>query len=122
MPANNSKLMSDILLKKIKDKYVVEYDAEQDEIVVGLTTCKRKTIHSRKEPFHINSKKPKRKICFSMTVIDLFIDFQSEESTKDITIFDVQNAVIELKIMYQKITKISVLNLIRKKFEGIKKI
>lgn len=122
MPANNIKIMGDTLLEKIKAKYRVSYDEQTNSILVGLTTCKRITSHSADEGFHINSKKPKRKICFSKDVIALFIECQKEDKTKDITIFDIQNAAISLKVMYQKVTLKSVVDFIRKKFEGIKKI
>ena len=122
MPANNSKIMSQSLLDKLKAKYRINYDAQTNVIIVGLTTCKRETIHFANMPFHINSKKPKRKVCFNTQVIGMWIDFQKDDTTKDITIFDVQNAVTELKVMYQKINSKNVLALIRKKFEGIRKI
>ena len=123
MPANNSKVMSDTLLNEIKAKYQVKYVKETNDLIVSLSTCCRKTSHKADRPFHINSKsKPKRKICFCQTVIDLFVDFQSNEKTSNITIFDVQNAVNSLRVMYQKITKQNVINFIKSKFNGIKKI
>lgn len=123
MPANNSKIMSQMVLEKIKKKYIVEYDESQNLILVKLSSCKRVTAHQPDLPFHINSKKePKRKVCFNTVVIKMWIDLQKDDKTKDISIFDVQNAATELKVMYQRITQKNVLNLIRHKFEGIKKI
>lgn len=123
MPANNSKVMSDTLLNELKAKYKVDYDKDSNALIVSISTCCRKTSHQANMPFHINSKsKPKRKICFGQTVIDLFVEFQSDEKTSNITIFDVQNAVNSLRVMYQKITKQNVINFIKSKFNGIKKI
>lgn len=123
MPANNSKIMSDSTLAMMKNKYKVEYDKEKNEMIVSLSTCARKTRHTAKQSFHINSKvNPKRKVCFSIPIINIFIECQNDPKTKDITIFDIQNAATSLKVMYQRVTKQSVVNFVNKKFDGIKKI
>lgn len=113
--------MSNVLLKQIKSKYVISYDKENDLVLVGLSTCKRVTKH-QPTSFIINSKKPKRKFCFSEPVVKMWIEFQLDDKTKDISLFDVQNASTALKVMYQKITKENVIKLIKEKFDGITKI
>lgn len=121
MPANNSKIMSDILLKQIKSKYIISYDSAENVVKVALSTCKRVTKH-QPGAFIINSKKPKRKFCFSESVVLMWIEFQQDDKTKDISLFDVQNASTALRVMYQKVTKQNVIKLIKEKFDGITKI
>lgn len=122
MPANNSKVMSQPLLQKLNMKYIIKYDKDNDAIVVSLSTCKRVTIHDANRPFHINAKKYKRKICFNMTVIDIWKELSEEKKYSIYTIFDVQNAATTLKVMYQPITKQKIIELLKHKFEGIKKV
>lgn len=121
MPANNSKIMGEVLLKQIKAKYLISYDAESNVINVSLSTCKRVTKHDV-GAFIINSKKPKRKFCFSESVVKMWVELQQDDKTKDITLFDVQNATTALRVMYQKVTKQNVVKLIKEKFDGITKI
>lgn len=122
MAGNNSKVMSSVLLKKFNNTYTVTYDSENNNIVVGLTTCKRITVHDASKPFHINAKKFHRKVCFDTFIIELWKELQLEDSTKDITIFDVKNSVTIMKVTYQKITKQKVIELVRKGFNQIKKL
>lgn len=122
MPANNSKIINSELLQKLNMKYRIMYDKEKDIILVTLSTCKRITVHDANKPFHINAKKYGRKICFNMTVIDIWKDIIQNKKTSHITLFDVQNAATMLKVMYQPITKDKIVNLLKNKFTGIKKI
>lgn len=122
MPANNSKIISPQLLQKLNLKYNVSYDKDNDRIIVALSTCKRVTIHDANKPFHINAKKYNRKICFNMTVIDIWKQITQNKSTAYYSIFDVQNAATMLKVMYQPVTKDKILALLKQKFNGIKKI
>lgn len=123
MPANNCKIMTDAMLKQFNDKYSIVYKAETDQFIVSLKSWNRSSIHDASEKFSINSKKnPKRKIVFASVAIDIFKELQSDDKTKHISIFDVQNAVNKLKVMYQKITKQKILELCMKGFSGIKKI
>lgn len=122
MPANNSKIMSQQMLQKLNMKYVIKYDSEKDKIVVSLSTCKRVTIHDADKPFHINAKKYRRKVCFNMTVIEIWKELSQEKKYSYATIFDVQNAATTLKVMYQPITKQKIIELLKHKFDGIKKV
>ena len=122
MPANNSKVLDNDMLHKLNMKYVIKYDKDKDKIVVSLSTCKRVTIHDADKPFHINAKKYRRKVCFNMTTIELWKEITQEQRYAYITIFDVQNAITTLKVMYQAVTKQKVLELLKHKFDGIKKI
>lgn len=122
MPANNSKVMSQQMLHKLNSKYVIKFDKESDTIVVALSTCKRETVHDANKPFHINAKTFKRKVCFNMTVIDIWKELSQEKKTSMYTIFDVQNAATLLKVMYQPVTKQKILEQLKHKFEGIKRV
>lgn len=121
MPANNSKVMSSKILRQLNEKYIVKYDDVEDKIVVTLSTCKRITVHDSNKPFHINAKKI-RKVCFNMTVIDIWKELTKEKKYALYTIFDVQNAATLLKVLYQPITKQKILEQLKHKFEGIKKV
>lgn len=123
MPANNSRVLSDDMLEQLKNKYSIVYNVENNTLTVSLKTWNRSTVHDADAFFHINSKsKPKRKVVFGALAIDIFKELQQDDKTKHITLFDVQNAVNKLKVMYQKITKQKVVELCMKGFDGIKRI
>lgn len=122
MPANNTRILQPDILQKLKMKYVIKYDDVNDKIIVTLNTCKRITEHDGDKPFHINAKKYNRKVCFNMTTIEIWKELVQENATKDVSLFDVQNATTMLKVMYQPITKDRVVHLLKHKFTGIKEI
>lgn len=123
MPANNAKVMDDIVRKQMNDKYRISYDESNDKIVVELTTCKRKTLHDSSVSFCILSKrKPKRKIVFSLEDITIWLECLKDEKTKHITLIDVHDTIVKLKVMYQKASKEKVYELLQKDSTKIKKI
>ena len=122
MPDNNRKALDDMTLYKLKAMYTIEYDEPSNSIVVGLTTCKRKTSHPADKQFCINCKKLKKKIVFSLLAIEFFKEFSKDKKMNKYTLFDVNNAINKLKIMYQKPDRDNVSNLLRNDFRGIKKL
>lgn len=123
MPANNARAMSKDELHALNDKYKISYQSDKELILVELSTCARKTFHWAGKSFSLNSKQnPKRKIVFSETVVKMWQKFQLDDRHKMHTIFDVQNAVVMLKLMYQPVTEQKVIELLRKGFDGIKKL
>ena len=122
MPANNSRVLSRQQLKQFNDKYKVTYDADTNSIIVNIASTARTTRHDADKPFHINAKCLKRKVCFDMTIIEIWKELTQDKKTANITIFDVKNAVTTLKVMYQPITKQKILELYKHNFEGIKKV
>ena len=122
MPANNYRVLSQNILSKLNSKYIIKYDKDANNIVVSLSTCRRVTVHDANKPFHINAKSLKKKVCFNMTVIDIWKELSQERKYSIYTIFDVQNAANLLKVMYQPITKQKIIEQLKHKFEGIKKV
>lgn len=123
MPANNSRVMSDELLKQFNDKYSVVYNPQTNELIVSLKKRKRSTSHDAERPLFISSRsKPKRKVCFSADVVLMFKEFQQDDKLKHISIFDMQNAANKLRVMYQRVSKEKVIELCIKGFAGIKRI
>lgn len=118
---NNAKVLSSTTLKKFKSKYVVTFDKANDVIVVGIADSARTTSHNANESFHINSKKFHRKICFGLDSIRLWKELQEDDSTKDVTIFDVHNAIVMLKAMYQRPDKNKIVEIARNGFDGVKR-
>ena len=123
MPANNSRVMSDELLKMFNDKYAIVYNPQTNELIVSLKKWKRSTTHDADKPFFINSRvNPKRKVCFSFDIVSMFKDFQQNDKLKHISLFDMQNAANKLRVMYQRVSKEKVIELCVKGFAGIKRI
>ncbi len=120
MPRNNLRLMSDTLLAQLKEKFVITYDETDDSITVGLSNIKRKTKHPATEGFAINSKQPKRKVCFNIETIDIWKALLKLD--KNINIFDVQNAIVKLRVRYFDVTPDAVMNEIKHGFKGIRRV
>lgn len=57
-----------------------------------------------------------------MTVIEIWKELSQEKKYSYATIFDIQNAATTLKVMYQPITKQKIIELLKHKFDGIKKV
>ena len=122
MTANNSKVLSEQMLRRLNATYRITYDKDRDVAIVGLTTCARKTEHDASQPFHINAKKFKRKVCFSPTMIEIWKELIAEKKTANVTLFDVHTAVTTLRVMYQPITKAKVVEMLKQNFNGIKRV
>lgn len=97
MAKNNIKLLSKTQFERINSKYT--FTIEDDKIIVGLTTCARKTAHDIDKPFHINAKKI-RKVCFSIEAINIWRELYHDGLP---TLLQVQQAVNKLTITFQKV-------------------
>lgn len=122
MPDNNRKVLSDFEIEKLEAAYFFTFDAEANMIYTNLTSCKKITAHDADKSFHINARKLKHKIVFSLDAIKLWIDFQQTEKFKKYSLFKVNNTVNMLKSMYQPITRENVVELLKNDFRGIKRI
>lgn len=123
MPENHSKLIPIHVLEALKIKYKVVYDIEQQAIFVKMANSNRSTRHDIDKPFHINSKsEPKRKVCFNLATINAWLEIASDPKNSKYTIFDVQNARIALKSMYQSLSVASILAYMKAGFTGIKRV
>ena len=123
MPENNSRLIPREVLNALKTKYKVVYEPEKQGIYVLMANGNRATRHELNEPFHINSKSnPKRKVCFNLTTINAWLEITKDPKNQRFTIFDVQNARIALKAMYQSQDTASILTYLKSNFVGIKRI
>lgn len=119
---NNAKVLSSALLQKFKDKYIITYVPEDDTVQVTCTDCARLTVHKASDGFSINAKKFNRKISFDKRSIEIWKELLQDDKMKDITIFDVHNALVILKAMYQKPTKERIVEIARCGFNGVKKL
>lgn len=97
MARNNVKVLTKNELLRLNSQYIITYD--DDNIIVGNRYYNRTTLHDRHSSFFINSKV--RKITLTTTAIEIWIELQGEEQYKDYTLFDVQNAINILYVMYQ---------------------
>lgn len=122
MPDNNRKTIDGVTLSKLNAMYYFEYDAKNDVIITKLSTCKRTTVHDASQSFHINAKRIGRKVVFSTTAINIWKSFCVDGKLNRYSLFDIQNAVNKLKIMYQEPTRKSVLNLLLSDFHGITRL
>ena len=119
MPDNNRKALSTMILSKLEAVYSFEYDADTDEVITKLSTCKKQTRHPASKTFVINAKKFKKKLQFTPDVIELWKSFQSNNELKKHSLIEVNNVVNKLKIMYQEPTRQTVINMLRRDFDGI---
>lgn len=122
MPANRRKVLSDTQLTRFNTMYKIEYDRDNNQILVKLTTCKKVTAHKADEQFHINSVRLNQKIVFSMEAINIWKELQDESRYKGYTLFDVNNTINKLYCMYQPLTKENVLYLLKTNFNGIRRV
>lgn len=97
MTRNNVKLLTKNELLRLNSQYIITYD--DNNIIVGNRHYNRTTLHDRNKSFFINSKV--RKITLTTSAIEIWIKLQEEKEFKDYTLFDVQNAVNMLYVMYQ---------------------
>lgn len=117
MARNHIKLLSIGQLEKLDAKYYFELDG--DSIVVGLHDYDRFTLHPKDKPFHINSRSDvKRKICFNMFAINLWI--KCYEQKLEYSLFAVQQAVNVLTVTYQPVTEENVMRLLKQPLVKIK--
>lgn len=98
MARNNIKLLTDIQLKILNEKYIFELDG--DEILVKFHHYGRVTRHDANKPFHINAKKI-RKVCFNVQAIEIWKSMQSDKKVP--TLLSVQQAVNKLTITFQPV-------------------
>ena len=92
---NNIKLLTQKELEQLNEKYF--FELEGDMILVCLHHYDRVTAHPVNKSFHINCKDV-RKVCFSLDAIDVWK--QMIKKTKKYSLFDVQQAVNKLHLMY----------------------
>lgn len=118
---NNAKVLSSSMLRKFKEKYIVTYVPDDDTIRVTCTDCARLTVHNASDGFSINAKKFHRKISFGKKSIETWKELLQDEQTKDVTIFDVHNALVILKAMYQKPTKERIVEIAKHGYNGVKR-
>lgn len=122
MPDNHRIALSDLMISKLEAQYSFEYDAETDEVITKLSTCKKQTRHKASESFIIIAKKLGKKIIFSKEVLDIWKSFRTDEKLSTYSLFAVNNTVTKLKIMYQQPTRQNVANMLKSKFDGIRKL
>lgn len=113
---NHIKLLDEEKLNILKNKYL--FDIEGNYILVKFNDLKRVTKHPITRPFHINAKGI-RKVCFSMTAINIWKELFKENL---ISLFEVQQAVNKLIITYQKVTKENVVKILSGEDIKIKRI
>lgn len=122
MPDNNRRVLSDSVLSRLKAIYSFEYNAEDNVIITRLSTCKKTTIHDASQQFHINCRRLKKKVVFSMDAINIWKDFSKDKKLSGYSLLDVNNTVNLLKTMYQIPTYDNVSNALKDNFRGIKKL
>lgn len=97
MARNNVKILTKNELLRLNSQYIFTYD--DNNIIVSNRHYNRTTLHDRHKSFFINSKV--RKITLTTTGIEIWIELQDEEQFKEYSLFDVQNAINMLYVMYQ---------------------
>ena len=99
MPRNHIKLLTVDQLETLNATYFFELDDDEKNIVVKLYSYDRQTLHPLDQGFSINSKI--RKISFSTEAIEIWSIMYKENPSMSTTLFDVQQAVNRLSILYQ---------------------
>lgn len=119
MSKNNIKLLTHEQLRQFNSKYTIWI--ADNEICVSTINYAKVTKHPIDAPFHINAKNI-RKIQFSIEAIDIWKKFCSSYKDNIFTLFDVQQAVNSLIIMYQKPTFENVKTLLERDTTKIKRV
>ncbi len=107
MEGNNIKLLTQKELSNLKDLYYFKLDEAGQNVLVGNNYFKRITPHPVDEGFGLNSKV--RVIKISKEAIQIWIDLNEEYN-----LFDIQQAINILKIMFQEIDAASIKELLDK--------
>lgn len=119
MAKNNIKLLTHEQLRQFNTKYTILL--EDDKICVKTVNYAKITRHDSDKPFHINAKNI-RKIQFSVDAINIWKKFCLSYKDNVFTLFDVQQAVNKLIVMYQKPTFENVKQLLERDTTKIKRI
>ena len=122
MPGNHRKALSDLMLMKLESLYQFEYDADTDEVITVLSSCKKRTRHKASEPFVLMVKKLGKKVIFSKDAIEIWKSFRTNNLLSDYSLFAVNNAMTKLMLMYQEPSRQNVSDMLKSKFDGIKRI
>ena len=122
MPDNNRRVLNDSTLSRLKAIYSFEYLPEDNLIITKLSTCKKTTAHNASRQFHINCRRLKKKVVFSMEAIEIWKDFSKDKKLSGYSLLDVNNTVNMLKTMYQIPTYDNVSNALKENFRGIKRL
>lgn len=122
MPDNHRKVLSEGILLKFESMYNIVLNEDANTIDVCIAYSKRITPHKADEKFSINCKSLKRKITFSLDVIDIWKNLQKDKRYKHYSLFRVNNAANKLKAMYQTVDVNNVLHMLKIEFNGIKRI
>lgn len=108
MARNNVKLLNEKQLDELNSHYYFEPDG--DDILVKIYHYGRITRHPMSENFSINAKI--RKLVFTTEAMNIWREIYDDEKTRK-SLIDIQNAVNSLYVMYQPITKDSVMKVLR---------
>jgi len=115
MSRNNIKILTDVQLAKLNSKYLFILDG--DDIVVSNRNYSRDTRHPKNKSFAINSKI--RKVTFSIDAINYWIECVTNDIV-DYSLFDIQQAVNKLYVLYQPINFKSVMKILKTESTKIK--
>lgn len=96
MGKNNLKVMTKEEIDQLNARY--EFEVEADKIFVKVKGYNRTTVHPRGVQFSLNSKV--RKLAIEPEAVDMWVS--SFKDTR--SLFEVQNAINILVILYQKPT------------------
>lgn len=119
MSKNNIKLLTHEQLRQFNSKYTIEL--VENEIHVRTINYAKVTKHPADQAFHINAKNI-RKIQFSIEAIEIWKKFCTSYKENIFTLFDVQQAVNSLIVMYQKPTFDNVKALLERDTTKIRRI
>lgn len=110
MARNNIKILTDEQLTILTNKYRFALDEQTSKILVRTAGYSKVTCHLSTEPFSINAKSLKRKVCFSLNAIEIWKNLKNRYS-----LFQIQDSVNRLTLMYQNINEETVLAQIKNK-------
>ena len=104
MPARNIKVMSQDELDYLNSIYT--FDIEED--IIGVLCKGRLTFHNKNGPFTILT--AVRKITISIEAINYWIE---QKDKTGYSLFDIQNTMNLLKVIYQEVNFDSVMNYLK---------
>lgn len=119
MARNNVKLLTDKQLTEINGRYIFKLSEDEKNVIVTFPYYNRQTSHSVDSPFSINVKTVRR-ITFTKEAISFWIELQKKR--KKYTLVEVQNAVNQLYVFYQKLNLKNVEQTLNKTIQKIKKV
>lgn len=112
MPRNNVKIFNKEEMNTINSLLITKVDSEKYGVLIyGTKRPNRATFHDGNKSFRVNMM---NKIKHSLYISPVAIRFYIEMNDANISLFDVQNAINLCWLQYEPITKMTILNNIKK--------